>query len=87
VAAADRLRDQDWCILLLVSEHTRTANPYQLIYDALDISEPVEPAHKTHMLRRRGPAARRMLTWRPASKPAWLNSRALQRGAAKTYRR
>jgi hypothetical protein len=28
------------CILLLVAEHTRTANPYQLIYDALGLDAP-----------------------------------------------
>lgn len=27
----------DRCILLMVAEHTRTANPYQLLYDALAI--------------------------------------------------
>jgi len=31
------------CILLLVAEHTRTANPYQLIYDAPGLDEPDEP--------------------------------------------
>jgi hypothetical protein len=36
----------DRCILLLVAEHTRTANPYQLVYDALGISEPGEPRTK-----------------------------------------
>jgi hypothetical protein len=34
------------CILLLVAEHTRTANPYQLLYDALGIGEPEEPRTK-----------------------------------------
>lgn len=33
----------DRCILLLVAEHTRTANPYHLIYAALGIGEPEEP--------------------------------------------
>jgi hypothetical protein len=36
----------DRCILLLVAEHTRTENPYHLIYDALDIGEPAEPRTK-----------------------------------------
>lgn len=36
----------DRCILLLVAEHTRTANPYHLIYAALGISEPEEPRTK-----------------------------------------
>ena len=36
----------DRCILLLVAEHTRTSNPYQLLYDALGISEPEEPRTK-----------------------------------------
>ena len=33
----------DRCILLLVAEHTRSVNPYQLLYDALGIDEPQEP--------------------------------------------
>jgi hypothetical protein len=36
----------DQCILLLVAEHTRSANPYQLLYDALGIDEPEEPRSK-----------------------------------------
>ena len=36
----------DRCILLLVAEHTRTANPYQLLYDALGIGEPDQPRTK-----------------------------------------
>ena len=36
----------DRCIVLLVAEHTRAANPYQLVYDALGISEPQEPRTK-----------------------------------------
>jgi hypothetical protein len=36
----------DRCILLLVAEHTRSANPYQLLYDALGIDEPEEPRSK-----------------------------------------
>jgi hypothetical protein len=34
------------CILLLVAQHTRSANPYQLLYDALGIDEPQEPRTK-----------------------------------------
>jgi hypothetical protein len=36
----------DRCILLLVAEHTRTANPYQLLYEALGIDEPDQPRTK-----------------------------------------
>jgi hypothetical protein len=36
----------DRCILLLVAEHTRTANPYRLLYAALGITEPEEPRTK-----------------------------------------
>lgn len=36
----------DRCILLLVAEHTRSANPYQLLYEALGIDEPEEPRSK-----------------------------------------
>jgi hypothetical protein len=36
----------DWCILLLVAEHTRSANPYQLLYAALGVEEPAEPRSK-----------------------------------------
>lgn len=36
----------DRCILLLVAEHTRTANPYQFLYDALGVGEPEEPRTK-----------------------------------------
>ena len=36
----------DRCILLLVAEHTRSANPYQLLYAALGIEEPDEPRSK-----------------------------------------
>jgi len=36
----------DRCILLLVVEHTRTANPYKLLYEALHIGEPEEPRTK-----------------------------------------
>ena len=36
----------DRCILLLVAEHTRTANPYWLLYAALGITEPEEPRTK-----------------------------------------
>ncbi len=34
------------CILLLVAEHTHSANPYQLLYDALRIDQPEEPRTK-----------------------------------------
>jgi hypothetical protein len=36
----------DRCILLMVAEHTRTANPYQLLYEALGIAVPEEPRTK-----------------------------------------
>jgi len=36
----------DRCVLLLVAEHTRTSNPYQLLYGALGIDEPKEPRTK-----------------------------------------
>src|SRR6266581_2985851 len=36
----------DRCILLVVAEHTRTANPHQLLYDALSIGVPEEPRTK-----------------------------------------
>jgi hypothetical protein len=36
----------DRCILLLVAEHTRSANPYQLLYNAPGIDEPEEPRSK-----------------------------------------
>lgn len=36
----------DRCILLLVAEHTRSANPYQLLYAALGIAEPERPRTK-----------------------------------------
>lgn len=36
----------DRCILLLLAEHTRSANPYQLLYEALGIDEPQEPRTK-----------------------------------------
>jgi hypothetical protein len=60
---------RDRCILLLVSEHTRTVNPYQLIYDALDISEPAEPRTKPSCCDPEGPLTQ---IWRPASKPDWV---------------
>ena len=34
------------CVLLLVAEHTRSANPYQLLYAALGIDEPDQPRAK-----------------------------------------
>jgi len=36
----------DRCILLLVAEHTRSANPYQLLYDALGLDQPEDPRTK-----------------------------------------
>ncbi len=36
----------DRCVLLLVAEHTRSANPYQLLYAVLGIGEPEEPRTK-----------------------------------------
>ena len=36
----------DRCILLPVAEHTRTANPYELLYEAFHIAEPEEPRTK-----------------------------------------
>jgi hypothetical protein len=36
----------DRCVLLLVAEHTRSANPYRLLYGALGIDEPEEPRTK-----------------------------------------
>ena len=36
----------DRCILLLIAEHTRRGNPYQLLYDVLGITEPKEPRTK-----------------------------------------
>ena len=36
----------DRCVLLLVAEHTRSANPYRLLYAALGIDEPEEPRTK-----------------------------------------
>jgi hypothetical protein len=38
--------DQNRCVLLMVAEHTRAANPYRLLYSALDIDEPEEPRTK-----------------------------------------
>lgn len=34
------------CVLLLVAEHTRSANPYRLLYAALGIDEPEQPRTK-----------------------------------------
>jgi hypothetical protein len=36
----------DRCILLMVAEHSRTENPYHLIYQALGIEEPAGPRTK-----------------------------------------
>ena len=38
--------DQNRCVVLMVAEHTRAANPYRLLYSALDINEPEEPRTK-----------------------------------------
>ena len=46
VAAADRFEAADRCVLPLVAEHTRSENPYRLIYAALGISEPGGPRTK-----------------------------------------
>ena len=78
---------KDRCILLLVAEHTRMANPYQHIYDALDISEPAEPRTKpTCCDAEGGPPADADLAARLETGLAEL-ARALQRGGAKTHRR
>jgi hypothetical protein len=42
MAPADRLQ----CVLLIVAEHTRSDNPYRLLYSALSIDEPEEPRTK-----------------------------------------
>jgi hypothetical protein len=34
------------CILLLVAEHTRSASPYQQLYEALGIDQPEQPRTK-----------------------------------------
>ena|SRR5580658_6730395 len=36
----------DRCILLLVAEHSRTENPYMLLYEILGMTEPEEPRTK-----------------------------------------
>ena len=36
----------DRCVLVLVAEHTRSANPYRLLYAALGIGEPEDPRTK-----------------------------------------
>jgi hypothetical protein len=36
----------DRCVLLLVVEHTRSANPYRMLYAALGIDEPEDPRTK-----------------------------------------
>ena len=38
--------EPDQCVLLIVAEHTRAANPYRLLYSALGIHEPEEPRTK-----------------------------------------
>jgi hypothetical protein len=49
----------DRCVLLVVAEHTRTANPYRLLYAASDIAEPEDPARSRHAVT---PAASRLST-------------------------
>ncbi|HEV2377009.1 MAG TPA: hypothetical protein VGS19_33210 [Streptosporangiaceae bacterium] len=36
----------DRCVVPCVAEHTRTTNPYQLVYDALGLEAPEEPRTK-----------------------------------------
>lgn len=36
----------DRCVLLLIAEHTRSVNPYRLLYTTLGIDEPEEPRTK-----------------------------------------
>jgi hypothetical protein len=36
----------DTCVLLLVAEHSRTSDPYHLLYEALGINAPKEPRTK-----------------------------------------
>lgn len=38
--------EPDRCVLLMVAQHTRTASPYQQLYDALGIAVPEEPRTK-----------------------------------------
>ena len=45
----------DRCVLLLVAEHTRSANPYPLLYTALGIDEPEEPRTKPSCCDAEGP--------------------------------
>ena len=78
---------RDRCILLLVAEHTRMANPYQLIYDALGIGEPAEPRTKPTCCDAEGsPPVDADLAARLETGLAEL-ARALQRGGAKPHRR
>jgi hypothetical protein len=78
---------RDRCILLLVAEHTGTVNPYQLIYDALDISEPAEPRTKPTCRDAEGsPPVDADLAARLETGLADL-ARALQRGGANPRRR
>jgi len=49
----------DRCVLLLVAEHTRSANPYRLLYAALGIDEPKEPRDQAIVLRYRRTATDR----------------------------
>ena len=50
---------KDRCILLLVAEHTRTAKSVPAHLRRPGHQRTCRAAHKTHMLRRRGSAARR----------------------------
>jgi hypothetical protein len=78
---------RDRCILLLVAEHTRISNPYQLIYDALDISEAAEPRTKPTCCDAEGsPPADADLAARLETGLAEL-ARAVQRGGASQRRR
>ena len=63
----------DRCVLLLVAEHTRSENPYRLIYAALGISEPGGPRTKPACC---VPKASRpsTLTSPPVWRKAWQNS-------------
>ena len=38
----------DRCVMLLVAEHTRSTNPYRLLYAALGLDEPEEPGPSHH---------------------------------------
>jgi hypothetical protein len=73
----------DRCILLVVAEHTRTENPYQLIYDVLGISVPTGPRTKPACCDNHGqPPVDADLAARPEIGLADL-ARALNRASAK----